>query len=320
MSNELSGKRAKALELHNKILVSAQLAQTNLWEMCSGLKEMRDGKLYKELGYQNFEEYCESEHSFSRQQAHKYISIVENIKPENVNPGLHLGVRKLYLLSTLSESEQAEITGKIDVENTTVKELEQEIRILKSDKEHLQFSNTNLVEKLSIAREEFRKADQQKLELGKRITELKEEINDLRSQPIEATVTDVTDSERRIQETIRALERKNMEENEALERRYREDEQEVRKMLEQEKLEALEAQKAEYEKKLAEAENGSTDYDGFKALLDVYYTNASYALSDYLKFAKNSMDISLCYAKMNQLLSAFRKLNDEMIYGEGNVT
>ena len=131
MTNELNRSYSKALELHNKILVSAQLAQQNLWDMCSGLKEMRDGKLYKELGYQNFEEYCEKEHGFSRSNAHKYISIVEKINLENVSPVKHFGLRKLYLLSTLSESEQEKITEENDVESMTVKQLEAEIKNLR---------------------------------------------------------------------------------------------------------------------------------------------------------------------------------------------
>ena len=124
MANEITAQHAKALDLHNRIMVSAQLVQTNLWDMCNGLKEMRDGKLYKELGYQNFEEYCETECGFSRQQAHKYISIIENVKLENVNSSLHFGTTKLYLLSTLSEADQQKITSENDVSEMTVKELE----------------------------------------------------------------------------------------------------------------------------------------------------------------------------------------------------
>ena len=45
MANEITAQHAKALDLHNRIMVSAQLVQTNLWDMCNGLKEMRDGKL-----------------------------------------------------------------------------------------------------------------------------------------------------------------------------------------------------------------------------------------------------------------------------------
>lgn len=74
----VSEQHKHAIELHQKIIVSANLAQQNIWDMCVSLKAMRDNKLYKELGYQNFEGYCETEVGFSRMQAHKYISIIEN--------------------------------------------------------------------------------------------------------------------------------------------------------------------------------------------------------------------------------------------------
>lgn len=100
----VSEQHKHAIELHQKIIVSANLAQQNIWDMCVSLKAMRDNKLYKELGYQNFEGYCETEVGFSRMQAHKYISIIENINTQNVNSSLHLGITKLALLATISEN------------------------------------------------------------------------------------------------------------------------------------------------------------------------------------------------------------------------
>ena len=148
MKNELSASYSKALDLHNKILVSAQLAQNNLWDMCAGLKEMRDGKLYKELGYQNFEAYCSTAFNMSRRNAYYYISIVENMKPENVKLISHFGTTKLFLLSSLSEAEQAEITAENDVETMTVKQLEAEIKRLKDVNSRLNTANEHLEEDL----------------------------------------------------------------------------------------------------------------------------------------------------------------------------
>lgn len=88
----LTKQHKTAIELNQKILITAQAAQQNLYDMCVMLKQMRDDKLYKELGYQNFEDYCESEVGFGRMQAHKYIAIIENVK--NVNSSLHFGVTK----------------------------------------------------------------------------------------------------------------------------------------------------------------------------------------------------------------------------------
>ena len=75
--------REKAMKLHQRIMASGTLAAQNLWEMCTGLKEMRDKKLYKELGYSKFETYCTEMCGFSDRNARNYISIIENISEEN---------------------------------------------------------------------------------------------------------------------------------------------------------------------------------------------------------------------------------------------
>lgn len=122
-----------AYNLHQKILITAQMAQKNLYDMCGMLKQMRDDKLYKELGYNNFEDYCENEVGMNRRNAYRYISVIENIK--NVTSMSQIGMTKLSLLASLSESQQEEIQQKIDVEDTSVRELKAEIARLKEEKQ-----------------------------------------------------------------------------------------------------------------------------------------------------------------------------------------
>lgn len=99
--------------------------------MGKGLKEMCDGKLYKELGYATFEDYTQREFGMNRNQAYKYISITENLSEDFVSSRIqNAGVTKLYLLSTLSEEQQAEITDVADIEKITVKELKEQIKML----------------------------------------------------------------------------------------------------------------------------------------------------------------------------------------------
>lgn len=126
----------KAYDLHQRILVTAQMAQKNLYDMCMMLKEMRDNKLYKELGYQNFEDYCEQEIGFTRRQGQKYSKIGDMYSKENGNSSSHfekLGVTKLSLLASLSESQQEEIQEKVKVEDVSVRELKAEIAKLKEE-------------------------------------------------------------------------------------------------------------------------------------------------------------------------------------------
>ena len=296
----VSEQHRQAIELHQKIIVSANLAQQNIWDMCNGLKTMRDNKLYKELGYQNFEDYCETEVGFNRTQAHKYISIIENTS-ENVYSSKHLGVSKLYLLSTISEPEQAEIAEKLDLENTTVKQLKAEIDRLKDD-------NLNLSAN-------YNRMDANRIKLGKENTKLEienktlqERVEELESRPIEVAVAEPTDYERRLNETIKSIEKENEKHNDRLEAEYRENEKIVRKQLEDEKQEALRKQKEEYEERLKNvqtADGSSDDKDVFKAYFSIAYDS----FVRMLDFAKQSQDKEFFKGKVEHLIEALATQN-----------
>ena len=302
MSVSISAQYSKALDLHNRISAAAQLVQQNLWDMCRGLKEMRDGKLYKELGYQNFEEYCETEHGFSRQQAHKYISIIENVNRENVNPGLHLGVRKLYLLSTLSEPEQKKITAENDVESMTVKELEAQIRELKADNKRLSVTNDSTKTQLDIALKDYRRVNKEKLQLKDKVEDLENEIDDLRSRPIEATVTEQSDDVRQLKEEM-----------DYLKKSYEQRQEQMKKASEQNRAETarlLSEQKERYEEKLRQVSSVPSKQDD-KQVFKAYYTTAYDSFKRMVDFAKNSEDAAFCKDKISKLIERFTFLNEE---------
>ena len=103
--------------------------------MCMGFKEMRDSKLYKELGYSDFGDYCENETGMKRRQVYNYIAVAEKLPTEFVHPGAQIGVKKLYLLTTLSEEERAEITSSTDLESSAVRDLEQQIKQLRAERD-----------------------------------------------------------------------------------------------------------------------------------------------------------------------------------------
>lgn len=244
----VSEQHKQAIELHQKILVSANLAQQNIWDMCNGLKTMRDNKLYKELGYTNFEEYCENEVGMKRSNAYNYISIVEKINPENVQSIGQIGMTKLSLLATISEPEQAEIAEKLDIENTTVKQLKAEIDRLKGEKQEAtdksidycrQLNNTKkdadyYKQQADTSKEICRNIENQLAEEKNKNFKLTNKVQELESRPIEVAVAEPSDNERRLNETIRALERENIKRNDELEAEYRENEKIVRKQLEDE--------------------------------------------------------------------------------------
>lgn len=174
----------KAVNINRNIIVNAQTAQMSLYEVCKGLKEMRDEKLYKELGYQNFEEYTEKEVGIKRRQAYKMIDIVEKLPTDFVHPGAHLGVSKLYLLSTLSEEERTEITENTDLETVSKRELEEKVKEIKSLREKLDEQNS---ENVRIAKQRETLISQRD-KLEGQISDLEKQIEELENRPIDVAV------------------------------------------------------------------------------------------------------------------------------------
>ena len=184
--NELSTQYKTAAELNQKIIFTAQMAQQNLFDMCVMLKQMRDEKLYKELGYQNFEDYCENEVGFSSMQAHNYISIIENVK--NVNSSLHFGVTKLALLSSLSESQQEEIQQNVNVEDISVRKLKEEIARLKEESESAGQRAENERQRRISAETDLLSAKSKNRSLTHDLDAANSRINELESRPVEVAV------------------------------------------------------------------------------------------------------------------------------------
>lgn len=299
--NEISKSYSKALELHNKILVSAQLAQNSLWDMCAGLKEMRDGKLYKELGYQNFEDYCQTEFNMSRRNAYYYISIIENMNEKNVKSISHFGTTKLYLLSTLSESEQEKITAENDVESMTVKQLEAEVKKLKEENEELEKAVDNSDFNLNLAKTQIKHLEEEKQACLTTIDEQAAAIKDYENRPVEVAVAEPSEDVRQLKLTIKNLERTTEEQLDRVqedhikaERRLRE---EHKKDLEQKLMEQANA----YEQKLAEAQQtDGDDKQAFKA----YFAAAYDSFNRMIEFARTSPNKAFFKEKINKLIGS----------------
>lgn len=279
--NELSAEYIKARELDRKIKVSAQLAQQSLYDMCVGLKEMRDGKLYKELGYANFEEYSEKEHGLSRMQAYRFISISENLSSDFVTSMLQIGTTKLTLLAQLDEPIRAEIVETTDLESATVRELKGKIKALTEQAEQAEERAETLRKSENKAWGEVSRLKTDSEMRGQKITELEAEIKSLESRPVEVAVSHEEENLRKaIQKMNNDFDREFAEQEEANMR----DRRELMQAHERE----LEQLRTEYEKKLSEIPTGGTD--GGKAAFKAYLANAIDAAERLYKFLCENPD------------------------------
>lgn len=201
----LSAEYVKAKKLTNHIKAHAQIAQESLYEVCKGLKEMRDNKLYKELGYQNFEEYCEQEVGIKKRQAYNYISVASNLPEDFVQSTAQIGREKLFLLAKLDEPQREEIQQNTDLNQVSVKELKNQIAQLKDEKN----KQKNELEKVSQERDE---KEQARKTLAEGYVKLVHQIEELKKKPSETiTVEDTTrieELETQLKETQAQLDEK----------------------------------------------------------------------------------------------------------------
>ena len=182
--------KVRAQELHQKILIHAQLVAQNLWEMCSSLKEMRDSKLYYQLGYMHFDDYCQNELGIKRSQAYQYISIANKLSGDFVQSTGQIGVEKLALLASVSEEQREQVLENTNVESVTVRELKEQIKGLQAEKQRLEtdlsessevretLEHSNLVLKHQNS-EYVKKSEYEKQELALKNQQLAAELEDL---------------------------------------------------------------------------------------------------------------------------------------------
>lgn len=178
----------KAANLNYRIKAAAQVAQQSLYEMCKGFKEMRDSKLYKELRYSDFEDYCEQETGFKRSQVYNYISIVEKLPEDFVQSIGQIGMTKALLLTKLSDEERTEITENTDLEKTSVRELEQQIRQIRAEKDKAVADKSAAEAEASAAAQQAKSLEKAKNALSQQIAALEAEIKELENRPIDVEV------------------------------------------------------------------------------------------------------------------------------------
>lgn len=290
--NELSAEYIKAAELDRRIKTSAQLAQQSLYDMCMGFKEMRDSRLYKELGYSDFGEYCEQETGFSRMNVYNYIRVAEKLPQDFVNSSLQIGVKKLTLLAKLSDEERTELAENINLESTTVKELKAKIDILQNERDRAVESNAEASHQVFMA-------DKKVLEMKNKVTQLEAEIKELESRPIEVAVETDSKEVANLKDAMRRVDLDWSEKYSKLEEDSLKDRRELLQKAEraekdkQDKLSQLRAEldrtKAEYEKKLAGKVDTAPVQDD-KAIFKAYLSTAVDSVTRLVDFVNEHND------------------------------
>ena len=324
MNELINTEYERAYTLHRRIVINAQSAQESLFEVCKGLKEMHDNKLYKELGYENMKDYSEAELGMTRQQVHKYISVAEMLG-ENVNSSLqNAGITKLYLLSTLAEADREEVIETTDIETVSNSELKEKIKQFKvkaevaeqeaekarQDAEQAKRQESKALGQLSVAKtdSEF---------LSKKVQELQAEIKELEARPVEVAVEKDPETEKKLakkEEDLKKLKEKLKKAQDELVKEKASAADAVQTALDKQaadykaETDKLSREKAELERQLAvKPKEIRVTVDEDKITFKIKLSTAYEALMPAAQFAAQSGNEEF-KAKLLSLLDAARKV------------
>ena len=194
----MTDKAQEAFTVHAQIMLGAQMVEDGLYQMAKGFKIMRDEKLYKELGYKSFEEYCETETGIKRANVYNYIKIVEKLPDDLSNRLDKLGVRKCLLLTALSDEQRKEIVQSADLESTTVKELKAKIDELtgavQREKDLKEQWHEQAITEADRSAENAERLNKEIADRDDEITMLMSKLKELESRPIEVQAVNVEDT------------------------------------------------------------------------------------------------------------------------------
>ena len=167
--NELSIE-VKAQEIHERAVGFYKISEQYGYKFLMEVKTIRDEKLYKELGFETFEDYTLQAFNYSRETISKRIKSAEVFGEENVEALRHLGTQKINELATMPEEQRNHViengietkNGNKSIDEATTRELEKYKKQLKQrDEEKLQLESqlTQVQRSESIARKQLEEAE-----------------------------------------------------------------------------------------------------------------------------------------------------------------
>ncbi|MEG1429527.1 MAG: DUF3102 domain-containing protein [Hydrogenoanaerobacterium sp.] len=118
-----SDRHTKAIELHEGIKADVRIVAHGLSDIGKKLKQMRDDKLYIELGHASFADYGRAMLGLEQRQLYSYIQIYEVYGPHFIDEHAELGITKLLLLTNIPAPERDGFVEENGVESLTVREL-----------------------------------------------------------------------------------------------------------------------------------------------------------------------------------------------------
>ncbi len=134
-NGELTFEQRQFIDLHKQICYNAQSATESFVGFVQNVRKMKEERLYQAAGYTAFEEYTEDALHIKQRQAYYYVSIAEKLPESFLQGHASLGVTKLALLTSIDASEREELMERINLEQTSVRGIEAEIKAITAERD-----------------------------------------------------------------------------------------------------------------------------------------------------------------------------------------
>ncbi len=195
--------KKKAIENCEKIRQAKRKAIEGHIDLGILLKENRDEKLYRHLGYDSFQQYVEFEHNISRRYAYNHIEIIEKLPPQFVQciAQMNVNIYRLTQIITLPDKvlEKANEDQLKEWAELPFKDFNEEMRKTKARYQKMRRDKIRTDEKnLTLEAE--------KKELLKETKELTKEISILKTTEKNKKILELQQSRENLRERIKELE------------------------------------------------------------------------------------------------------------------
>lgn len=179
----MSTEQKEFVVTHRQIMQCGAMAGQYIVEMARKLKTMRDGKLYKAAGFDEFRDYVKEAIGIEERQAYTYIKVAEELPDEFLLKNAALGITKLALLASAEPEDREKAVQEGIAQDGTTRELQEYIKKLETERDSKaeQLSLFSKEKEAAIAEKDSARADadnaQKKLAAAeKKVLKLNEEI------------------------------------------------------------------------------------------------------------------------------------------------
>lgn len=155
----------RAAQLTQRILANGSIAANSMIEMGRDLKTVRDERLFTELGFGSFEEYCEKKVGIGKRHGYNFIQVYEKFGEEKLQQLQSLGITKLLEIAKLDDEDVEDLMKSNDVAGLSTRELSAEVEKYK-----------NKYEQLTLLLDEEKSKNAESASLESQVEELKKQL------------------------------------------------------------------------------------------------------------------------------------------------